>query len=584
MIERTQKYRLIILAAIMALALIGLSARLLFLHLGAYADRRVQINDLRRWEKDLHVGRGKILDRNGNILALDLVKKAVCASPAVIHSNGQIRVVAACMADALNIPPADIVARLNNPASQFVFVGGYGSYIDDEKAGEISRMKLPGVFTQDVMARTYPRQSSGCHIIGYVNLDKREGSAGIELRWERYLRGVPGLLISELDGQRRELYDRRALEIKPRRGADVTLTTDQYAQYIVESALKKSAQEYRAAGAWAIVERVPTGEILAMASWPDYDLNQFRTVSSNDMCNRCITYNYEPGSTFKIAVVAAALNEKVVASSQIFDCEGGSWSFGGRTLHDYHPSGLLSVADVIKKSSNIGAAKIALLLGNLRLYRYLRAFGLGKLTGIELPGEEAGMLHPVSKWQPISATRIAIGQGVMVTALQMLGVLCAIANDGVLMKPYIVQRVTDPDGRILFEQEPMVVSRPISAGTAAEMRRLLVRVTEEGGTGAKARVDGYSVGGKTGTGQKVVGGAYSDTLNMASFVGFIPADNPQLAIIVVLDEPKGVRTGGAVAAPVFKEIAEQLVRYLDIPPDNDSAVASRAAGRQARDL
>jgi cell division protein FtsI (penicillin-binding protein 3) len=218
------------------------------------------------------------------------------------------------------------------------------------------------------------------------------------------------------------------------------------------------------------------------------------------------------------------------------------------------------------------------------MHRYLKAYGLGELTGIELPGEETGILHPVSKWRPISTTRIAIGQGVAVTALQMLGVLCAIANDGMLMKPYIVQRVVRPDGHVLFEQKPVVVSRPIRPETAAEMRRLLTRVTEEGGTGVRARVEGYSVGGKTGTAQKAIPGGYSDTLNMASFTGFIPAEDPQLAIIVVLDEPKDVHTGGAVAAPVFREIAEQSVRYLDIPPAGSNVVACNAAANGSRGM
>jgi len=573
MIERKHKYRLIISAVIMVLALIGLSARLLFLHLGSYTDRRVRINELRRLEKDISVGRGKILDRNGNILALDLVKKEVCADPALIQSNHQAQTVAACLGKTLRIEPSVIMARLSNPASHFVYLNGYGRYVDDEQANEISRMKLAGVMLNDVMVRSYPRGTSMCHVLGYVNL-QREGSAGLEQRLDRYLRGVPGLLISELDGQRRELYDRRTLEIKPRKGADVTLTIDQYVQYILEEALDNAVGEYQAAAGWAIVERIPTGEILAMASRPAYDVNQFRNAAPDAMRNRCVANLYEPGSTFKIAVVAAALDAQVVNSSQIFDCERGTWFYRGKPLRDYHPYDKLSVADVIKKSSNIGAAKISLLLGDERLYRYLKAFGIGELTGIDLPGEEAGILHPVSHWQPISATRIAIGHEVAVSALQMLGVLCAIANDGKLMKPYVVQRVTGPDGHILFEQKPVVVGHPIRPETAAEMKRLLTRVTEEGGTGTRAHVEGYTVGGKTGTAQKPIVGGYSDILNMASFTGFIPAEDPQLAIIVVLDEPKGVRTGGAVAAPAFKKIAEQSVRYLDIPPAGNNGLTN----------
>jgi cell division protein FtsI (penicillin-binding protein 3) len=534
---------------------------------------------------DLNGQRGKIRDRDGNILALDLVKKELCADPAMILSNRQAQVVSTVLGQILQVAPDSLLNRLRLPANRFVYLNGYGRYLDDAQADEIKRMKLTGIWLNDAMVRTYPRLNSACHVLGYVNL-QRAGSAGIEQRWDRYLRDIPGLLISELDGRRNELYDRRMLEIKPCRGADVTLTLDQYVQYITENALEKAVREHQAAGGWVIVESVRTGEILAMANWPAYDANQFRQTSPEVMRNRCIADVYEPGSTFKIAVVSAALNEGVVTSSQIIDCEGGTWFYRGRPLRSYHPAGLLTVADVIKESDNIGAAKIALMLGDARLHRYLKSFGVGARTGIDLPGEEAGILHPLHKWLPISATRIAIGHEVSVTALQMLGILCAIANDGVLMKPYIVRQVAGPDGRILFEQQPTVVSRPIRPETAAEMRRLLVRVTEKGGTGVKARVEGYTVGGKTGTAQKPVPGGYSDILNMASFAGFIPAEDPQLAIIVVLDEPKAnnVRTGGAVAAPAFREIAEQAIRYLDIPPGGNNIIASQASGAGSRGL
>ncbi len=581
MIERKHKYRLIVAALIMTLGLAGLSARLLFLHVGPCGERLSQINELRRLEKSLEVGRGKILDRQGNVLALDLVKKTIAADPALIQSHGQTDAVAAQLAAVLQTNAGAIQARFQG-GGRFIYLQGYGRYIDEQQADEISRMKLPGVILQDVMVRSYPRGASMCHVLGYVNLE-RVGSAGIEQRWDRYLRGVPGLIISELDGQRRELYDRRALEIQPRQGADITLTLDQYVQHIVERALDHAVKEHQAAAAWAIVERIRTGEIIAMANYPSYDINRFRSSSPEVMRNRNIAYLYEPGSTFKIAVVAAALNEQLVTPTQIFDCERGHWFYRGRPLRDYHAYDKLSVADIIKKSSNIGAAKIAILLGPTRLYRYLKAFGFGELTGIELPGEEAGLLRPASQWQALSVTRIAIGHEVAVTALQMLGALCAIANDGVLMKPYLVQRVTAPGGHVLFEQKPTALGSPIRPETAAQMKRLLIRVTEEGGTGFKARVAEYTVGGKTGTAQKPIPGGYSDLLNMASFTGFIPAEDPQLGIIVVLDEPKDIRTGGAVAAPVFKEIAEQAIRYLDIPPANSKNLAKGVSGTKQLD-
>ena len=573
MIERKHRYRLTGYVVVMISVLFCLSLRIVYLHAGSYRRQWKRMRKTRRFEKDLKIGRGKILDCNGNILALNLVKKEICADPSVVVSNNSVTAVASFIGGCIDIDPAAIIARLNRPGSRFAFLCGYGRTIENRNAETIARMNFPGVFFNDVLVRTYPRGSSMCHVLGYVNLEG-EGSAGVEQRWNSYIRGVPGLVISEMDGRRRELYNRRYLEIKPRAGATIKLTLDQYVQYIVEQALDCAMEEHGARAAWAIVERVRTGEILAMANRPAYDLNCFRKSKPEQMRNRCISNIYEPGSTFKVAVVAAALNAGVVTTSQVFNCENGRWIYKGRPLRDYHPYDKLCVADIIKKSSNIGAAKIALCLGNERIYKYLKAFGIGRLTGIELPGEEAGILRPVTKWSSLTPTRIAIGHEVAVTALQMLGVVCAIANDGFLMKPYVVDQVLSADGRVLFQQNPVVMGRSVRRDTADVMKKLLVRVVEAGGTGRRASVAGYTVAGKTGTAQKVIAGGYSDVLNVASFVGFLPAEDPRLAIIVVVDEPrKSVRTGGTVAAPVFKKIAEQSVRYLDILP---KAVAAQA--------
>lgn len=564
MTDRKLQIRLWLALSLLVMVMGGLSARLVFLHAGPCDARRARIDELRRLEQNLTVGRGKILDCNGNILALDLVRQEVRSDPALIAENQSLDLVVNELARVLDLDAAGLRVQLGRPERRDVTVLGYGRTVDQAVAEQLRALQLPGVFLREFMVRAYPRGPSLCHVLGYVNL-ARQGSAGVEQRWERYLRGVPGLLISELDGRRRELYDRRLLEIRPRPGADVVLTLDQYVQYIAEQAVRQAVEEQRALAGWAIVERVRTGEILAMAGYPDYDGNDFRNAAPENRRNRCIAYNYEPGSTFKMAVIAAALDAGVVHPGQVFDCENGAWIYQRRPLRDYHPYGRLTVADVVKKSSNIGAAKIALELGPARLHAYLTAFGLGKPMGIDLPGEEGGTLHPVSRWTPLSITRIAMGHEVAVTSLQMLGVMCAIANGGVLLRPYVVREIRDGDGQVLSRQEPVELGRPISADTAACMLKLLTRVTEEGGTGRRACVAGYTVGGKTGTAQKPVPGGYSDLLNMSSFVGFIPAEAPQLAIIVVLDEPKQTRTGGAAAGPVFSAIASQAVRYLDIP-------------------
>ena len=555
-------WRKVLVVLVLATAWVGLGARLLMLHLGQNEGLRSRVEQIRSVVQEIPVGRGRILDCHGNILALDLAVKNVCVDPGVINSNGHVNAVGVHLARLLQLDPAMVFTRLNRPNRRYECLK---KFVQEDTADEIKRMQLKGVFFEDASARYYPKGSMFCHVVGFANMEG-VGSAGVEQRFDSYLRGHSGLRISEKDGKSREVYSRRSLDIQPQQGVDVYLTLDQNLQYIAEKALDKALEEFQAKGAWAIVERVKTGEILALASRPAYDPNLYRIAQENRVLNRPIGYVYEPGSTFKVAIISAALNEGTVDPEDVFDCENGMWVFQGRPLRDYHPYGRLSVADILKKSSNIGAAKVALTLGERRMENYLRAFGMGKPAGIELPGEEGGILRARTKWSKISISRMAMGHEVGVTSLQMLGMLCAIANNGFLMRPTIVQRMVDAEGRTVMEFAPEVVARPIREDTARLMQKLMSRVTEQGGTGTKGHVAGYSVAGKTGTAQKAIPGGYSDSANVASFMGFLPAESPELAIIVVVDEPQPLHTGGLVAAPVFREIAEQAVRYLDIPP------------------
>jgi cell division protein FtsI/penicillin-binding protein 2 len=393
---------------------------------------------------------------------------------------------------------------------------------------------------------------------------------------DKYLRGSPGFVQSMKDGQRRELYHKREQYIAPRNGADVSLTIDQYLQDMTERALDDVMEEHHAEGAWAIVQDVHTGQILAMASRPGYNLNDFRNSSENERLNRAIGYTYEPGSTLKAITLAAVLNEGLVTPETMIDCEGGTWFWARRPLRDYHPYGMLNVADVLKKSSNIGTAKLAIMLGEARFEKYLHDFYIGERLGVGLPGEERGILHDREKWSKLSISRLPIGQGVSVTALQVLGTFCAIANGGKLMRPYVISEVRDSSGAVMLREEPQVLAEPISEETAEVMREMLARVTEQGGTGRRAAVEGYTVAGKTGTAQKAVRGGYSDHEHIASFVGFIPALKPRIGIIVAVDNPQPLHTGGRVAGPAFKAIAENAVRYLDIAPDVKSDELSDA--------
>lgn len=554
--------RLHLLTWVLVAALAALGVRLTLLHLGSNENLRSRIEQARKYEGRIPAGRGHILDCHGNILALDLAMKNVCANPRDILASGHLRFIGTQLARVLQVDPAMVFARLNRPHRRFEYIK---KRVPEEIAEQIRRMQMKGVHFEDITVRHYPQGALACHVIGFA-VHEGTGGAGIEQQMDAYLRGQPGWRVGEKDGRQREIYSRRILDIAPQPGASLYLTLDQNLQYLVEKALDRAMQENEAKGAWAIVQRVRTGEILAMASRPAYDLNQFNLAEDDVKLNRTIGYVFEPGSTFKVAVIAAALNEGTVTPEDVFDCENGLWIFQGRPLRDYRPHGRLSVADILKKSSNIGAAKVALTLGEKRLEPYLRAFGFGRPTGIELPGEEAGILRDRAQWTPLSISRIAMGHEVCVTALQMLNMMCAIGNRGFLMRPALVRRVVDDQGRTIMQMTPEVLGRPIREETALLMQRLLCRVTEEGGTGTRARVEGYTVAGKTGTAQKAIAGGYSDTANVASFMGFLPAEQPELGVIVVLDEPKHQRTGGAVAAPVFQKIASQAVRYLDIPP------------------
>ncbi len=566
-------YRLYVSSSFLSLAVVGLGVRLAFLHLGSHEQTRARFDRSRSYERKILAGRGAIHDchGDGNVLAMNLGVKNICIDPATT-SKGEGVIKTACeLAELLNVPADEVAVRMKQPNRRFAYVK---RFVPTDVADEVDALDIKGVFFEDATIRHYPQKAFLCHVLGFVN-HMGTGSAGVEQQLDRYLRGSPGIMEGCVNAKRQELYIRRGRNVPALEGANVTLTIDQNIQYMVEKALDEVMEEHRAEGAWAVVQRVSTGEILALASRPGFDLNEFRHAPDFAKLNRALGFVYEPGSTMKPAVFAAALEEKTVTPDTMFNCENGAWLYKRRILRDYHPYSRLSVADGLKKSSNILTAKVALTLGDEGLDRYLRAFGFGKKLGIDLPGEENGILHPVKRWSGISSTRIAIGQGVAVTALQMLGAMCAIANDGFLMKPYIVREVRSGTGEVMHRSEPEVVSRPISVKTAQTMRHLLGRVTESDGTGRRAQVPGYTVAGKTGTAQKPVAGGYSNSEHMASFVGFLPVKHPEIGVIVVVDNPQPIHTGGRVAAPAFRKIAGPAIRYLNVP-GTESMLARRS--------
>ncbi|OVE73847.1 hypothetical protein BVX94_02715 [bacterium B17] len=561
--NRTFKTRLLWTAAIAAAAITGLGFRLAFLHLGD------QKPTSRAYKEKLIAGRGNICDRNGrsNILAMNLVVKDICVNPSAVTKNDRLIETASVLSERLGMDAEQVAWNIKSRSeSKFAYVK---RFVPSEQASEIEQLKLKYVHFEEDIIRYYPHRSFMCHLLGFVN-HEGVGSSGVELKVDKYLKGSHGRIVSKQDANQHELYRCRDDHVPAKKGSNVELTVDQNVQYIVEKALDEVMVEHNAKAAWAAVQRVKTGEILAMASRPAFDPNEFNKVKADERMNRVIGCNYEPGSTMKAVVFSAALNEGAVKTNTMINCENGSWMYARKPLRDCHGYGMLSFSDCLKKSSNIASAKLALMLGKNTLYSYLTAFGMGSRTGVDLPGEEAGILHPVKKWTKISPTRLAIGQGVSATSLQILNLYCTIANDGVRMKPYVVKSISSPDGEAVYRGKPRMVGRPITEETASTMKKLLFNVTEDGGTGRRARVAGYEIAGKTGTAQKVIDGAYSTTAYVGSFVGFIPAGDPEIGIIVVVDEPQPYHTGGVVAGPAFKKIAEQTVRCLDVEPSRYS--------------
>lgn len=559
------KGRTILTAVVIATGFAGLGVRLAFLHLKPTESTLTRIARGRHLEQETRGPRGQILDRSGNILAVDIAARHLCADPKFILKNGDIQQVCEAMTQVLPMTRSEVWALLDQPNRQYVRIQ---KYMREKTLEPLKAMNLKGVILEETSMRNYPKGALGAHVIGFSNREG-VGGAGAEQKMNSYLQGTSGLRVSQKDAQRHEIYSRRTVDIEPQPGADVYLTIDQQIQHFTEKALDELVDKYHPQGAWALVQNVRTGEILSMASWPTYNPNRYGAAPPEWLRNRTLHYTYEPGSVMKAMIIASALDGGYVTTRDVFNCENGRWIYGGRALNDSHGEGPLSVADILKKSSNIGAAKIALQMGNEKVHQSLKSFGFGSRTGIDLPGEEGGILWNPSKWSKISITRLAMGHEINVTALQMLSALSAIANDGIRMRPYLIDKVVAANGETIFETLPDELGRPIRPETAKTMRRLLARVTQPGGTGTKAALRGYPVAGKTGTAQKVnlVEGGYYARKYVASFAGFLPVENPAISIIVVADDPQGAYYGGTVCAPAFQTIADQTVRYLRISPE-----------------
>ncbi len=446
--------------------------------------------------------------------------------------------------------------RLNRKKA-FIWIG---RKLTPEKSEAIKKLNIKGLGFVKETKRIYPNSYLASHIIGFSGMDN-VGLEGVERDFNRYLAGTSGWAIFLRDARLKKL-DIWEKMILPVDGLDLVLTIDEVIQYIAERELDKAFKNFHAKGASIVVMDPHTGRILAMASRPNYDLNSHSGVSKDSIRNRAICDLFEPGSVFKIVTASAALEEKKVTEEDTFFCENGSYKVAGRILHDHMPHGLLTFRQVIEESSNIGTVKVAQILGPDTIYRYLKAFGFGSKLGIDLSGEISGMIKPVRQWSKTSITAIPIGQEVGVTVLQLASAISVIANGGQLMKPYIIDSVRDSQGQIIKQNKPTLIRKVISVDTAMRIKKILTGVVEEG-TGKLAKVSGFSAAGKTGTAQKLeANGSYSHNKFVASFIGFSPAEDPLLAIVVTVDEPHPVYFGGVVAAPVFQKVAGDAIRYL----------------------
>jgi cell division protein FtsI (penicillin-binding protein 3) len=513
--------------------------------------------------------RGSILDVKGRVLAESIAAESIYADPQAV---GDRRAAAKALAgvDGIGLTAREIEAKLRGTGS-FAWIA---RQLPLEVTAKARKLSLPGIYFLEAHRRSYPRATLAANVVGYVGLDG-DGLGGIEHSFDAQVRGTPGKVTLLRDARRGVYLVGGDGANRPRDGHHVVLTIDSVVQFIAERALQKAVADHHATGGSILIMDPNDGAILAMASAPTFDPNRFRDAPPAAWRNRNVQDLYEPGSTFKIITAAAGLEEHLVTPSQVIDCGNGSITIGNITIseHDGHRYSLLSFEDVIVNSSNVGTVRVGLALGERRFYDWIRRFGFGQRAGIPLPGESAGLLRRADKWTAVSPASIAIGQEIGVTPLQIVRAVTAVATGGTMIEPRIIQRVVDDDGKTVYEPPRPAPVRVMSEKTAAVLNEILKAVVVRG-TGTKAALAEHVVAGKTGTAQKAGRGGYSADRYVGSFAGYVPADQPRLVMLVVIDEPRGEYYGGAVAAPVFREVAEATLRYMGVPP----SIPSRTIG------
>ncbi len=555
--------RVLILTAVLVLAFTGVAGRLGWLMIVKRAEL-AQLAD-RQYSRTvvLHAARGPIVDRQGAPLATSTPGESLFAQPRAV--GDPVRV-AARLAPILDVPPRELHAALTSSRS-FVWLKRKLPPVD---AARVRALAEPGLGFLDEPLRLYPNRELAAQVLGFEGVEG--GLEGIERAWNDTLAGTPGKAIVGRDALGREVVTQHVLA-PPAPGRGVMLTIDKTIQYLAEREIDAAYRRTSSKAAMAVVMDPRTGDVLALAIRPTFNPNAFGDASRDVWRNRAITDPFEPGSTFKVILAAAALEEGVVRPDDRIYAENGQLTIAKTVIHDWKKFGWLTFSEVLQNSSNVGSMKVGLSLGKDRYYQYMTAFGFGALTGVGLTGESRGMLRDPQRWSLLSLPTMSIGQEVSVTALQMVAAFGAVANGGKLMQPRLVKAEFDAEGRETRRFEPKVVRQVVSPETARTLTRVLTRVVDEG-TGHFAAVPGYDVGGKTGTAQKLdpVTHRYSRAPGVLSFAGFVPAEEPRLVMLVMLDEPKNEKWGSEAAAPIFAAIAGPVLRYLEIAPRDVSPI------------
>jgi cell division protein FtsI (penicillin-binding protein 3) len=568
--------RLYLLGAMLLLWCAAICGRLVYLQIFHYGGFVKQAEHQQQREIPLSAKRGVIYDRARHELAMSVLVDSAFAVPSEVKDlPTAVSLITRITGEDHNVMLADCRHH-----KTFCWVARKA---DDETIQRIKSLNLQGIHFQKEPKRFYPARDLAAQVIGTVGMED-SGQSGIEHAYDDDLRGRAGKMLISVDARREWFSD---IEKQPEPGENLVLTIDKNIQYIAEKELEQAIHDTQAIAGTVIVENPHTGEILALANRPTFNPNLRKQITPGALTNRAVSYVYEPGSTFKLVTISAALEEKLTNPNEVFDCQMGSIVYNGMRIRDSKPHGLLPVWGVLAESSDVGAIKIALRLGEDRFYKYIRAYGFGQQTGIELPGETRGLTKPVSRWSRVSIAAISMGQEIGISPLQLSALISTFANDGVWVAPRILTGKVEPQGSpktVAFH--PGESHRVISSYTAAEMRAMMQKVVLEG-TGRKAILEGYTAAGKTGTAQKVdpATGGYSKTKYIGSFAGFAPVNNPQIVVAVILDSAVGLHQGGQVSAPVFRRVAQQVLEYLHIPhdlplaPQHQLLLASRAADK-----